>query len=112
MVDGQVVDMTPEEEIERAAEEAAEAVRLAEVAAEEAAHGYRKQRAEAYRARLGKRPGNTFAETIGDVLDALLRDADLRQQTGGTLDADLVAILGEWRQVKIDFPKPAPPAAE
>ena len=62
---------------------------------------YREERAEAYRARLGKRPGNGRQETIGDVLDAVLDFVET-----GAVSPELARILRERAAIKTEIPKP------
>lgn len=65
---------------------------------------YREERAEQYRARLGKRPGNGRQETIGDVLDAVLDFVDT-----GVVSPELARILSERAAIKTEIPKPPEP---
>jgi hypothetical protein len=76
---------------------------IAEREAREAQLAYRKQRAEAYRARLGKEPDNTREETIGDVLDAVIK----AMVTGDA--SELQAIAAKVQAIKAEIPKPAEP---
>lgn len=69
--------------------------------AEVQAFAYREERAEAYRKRLGKRPGNSPDETIGDVLDALLDFVET-----GAASPELARILRERAAIKTEIPKP------
>lgn len=72
--------------------------------------GYRLERAEEYRARLGEREENTREETIGDVLDAILEFIEANPAL--TVPAGMTALLAERAAIKAEIPKPAPPDPE
>lgn len=99
LVNGDLIDLTAEEEAVRDAEEAAAEQRRQAREADATAYGYRERRAEAYRSRLGKRPGNSQVETIGDVLDAVIK------ALGGDA-TELQVIAAEVAKIKSEIPKP------
>lgn len=106
LVNGRVVALTAEEETRRDAEEAAhtalrqaQAVRLQELA-------HRLARKEEYKVDLAEEPENDYIDTLGDCVDALFKDAQMRRQNGETLHPELAAKLDAWLAVKARHPKP------
>lgn len=64
---------------------------------------YRDQRKVAYLAELGATPGN-FVETVGDVLDDLIRE--VRALAAGPVTPEFAALAGKIDDIKTRFPKP------
>ena len=73
--DGLAVAFSADEEVERDAEEAADAARRGR------SPTYRELRAVAYRDELGKEPGD-FIRTLGDVLDVLIVQVEAMRRAG------------------------------
>ena len=89
-VNGISVDLTPEEEETLLAERAA---RLAAKQLFRDQFGYIKKREKAY-------------PKLEDQLDAILKQFNLMRWNGDNMVSDMDLILGQWLQVKQDFPKP------
>lgn len=89
VVNGVMVDMTPEEENALQAEWAVKTEELAKVA-------YKEKRLAEY-------------PSLGDQLDAVLKQMVKLSKAGIALDPDMQAIVDKWQAVKIKYPKPATP---
>lgn len=99
ILNGERINLTAEEETERNAEEAVDAIRIADEAAAAAANKYRLDRKRRYINELGKGQGN-FQNTVGDVLDILIAEI----AAPGT--QDFQDLLAKIAQIKQDIPKP------
>lgn len=69
---------------------------------------HRLDRKEDYKTDLADEPENDFVDTIGDCLDALFKDAQMRRAAGETLHPELVSKLDAWLAVKARHPAPEP----
>lgn len=68
------------------------------------AKAYRLRRKAAYIARLGE--DANFENTVGDVLDAVIRQVELnRVAAGAAADPEFAAIVDEIAAIKAEFPK-------
>lgn len=97
--DGLAVAFSADEEVERDAEEAADAARR------ERAPSYRELRAIAYRDELGKEPGD-YIRTLGDVLDVLIVQVEAMRRSGAfPATQEFSELLVRIAEIKAQFPK-------
>lgn len=102
LVDGKPVACSPEEEAALQAEWAANQEQATAARQRAQALAYRRARAIAYRDRLGEEAGD-FIITLGDVLDALIRELRARGEPATPEFAEMAA---EIDAIKAEHPKP------
>lgn len=102
-VDGVMVDCSPEEEAAQRAEWAANDSQAATRREAATAVAYRRARAVAYRDELGEETGD-FINTLGDVLDVIIRELRARGPAETREFADMTATIDA---IKARHAKPA-----
>jgi hypothetical protein len=97
LVDGRLIEASEAEKQTLAETWNAEQARRA------AQPSYRELRKAAYIAELGKAEPASFVDTVGDVLDDLIREMRAR---GEPATAEAAALFAKIDQIKARFPKP------